>query len=111
MPRLRYFSANSSMATSAELSHTLLCAKSKMTRLSGSSRGSSFSVKLWTEPKKSGPVSSHRASEPSICVRETSMRCDDFHAKPRADNTTPANTATAKFVATVTPVTSNNTKA
>ena len=73
-PKGKYFSANSSMATSAEESHTLLWAKSSTTRSSSSSRGSSLSAKLCTEPKKSGPYNSHSVSEELVRERTTSMR-------------------------------------
>ena len=117
MPQLRNFSATSSIATSALLSHTFDDAKSSTTRSFPSVFGSSCSVNDPTLPKKSGPDISYTVVYSTefvltgTLVRLASMRCELLYAYPSALSTTPANTATARFVTTVTPVTNTNTAA
>ena len=110
--------AASSTATSALLSQTFAFAKSSTTRfaVSRSASFSTASAKARVEPKNSGPLSSYTAtSAVSSGSRSTrlsaSTRLALFHAKPSADTTTPAKTATARLVSTVTTVTSATTLA
>ena len=117
LPQFRNLSATSSIATKALLSHTFDEAKSRTTRSLPSILGSSCSRKEPTDPKKSGPDISYTVlcSIESVLIGTevflASIRCELLYAYPRALSTTPENTATARLVTTVTPVTNTNTVA
>ena len=110
LPNSKYLFAIPFIASIPEWSLTLDSIKSIST-LSGSLRGSNFSLKFWIDPKNSGPQISYTLVFSSFIRLRARIIVAFFHANTSAEIITPAITATARSTYTVMADTAIKTKA